>query len=118
MERLPVVEHLSHEEIDRRYRSRADAAEKTRWHVLWLVTRPDQPLSATTAAKRVGFTPARGRAILKRYNAHGPDALIDGRRGDGPIPGWHPNNRPSRPLHFGPNRPTAGCGPGRRSRPS
>jgi hypothetical protein len=34
MKRLPVVEHLSVEEIDRRYRSCADAAQKSRWHVL------------------------------------------------------------------------------------
>ncbi len=86
MNRLPVVEHLSHDEIDRRYRGCADAAEKTRWHVLWLVTRPDQPLSATAAAKLVGFTPAWGRAILKRYNAHGPDAIADGRRDNGSAP--------------------------------
>lgn len=83
MTRLPVVPHLTHDEIDRRYRSCSDAGEKTRWHVLWLVTRPDQPLSATAAARLVGFTPAWGRAILKRYNAHGPEALIDRRRGNG-----------------------------------
>ena len=50
MKRLPVVAHLTPEEIDRRYRDCTDAAEKTRWHVLWLVTRPDQPVSATAAA--------------------------------------------------------------------
>lgn len=86
MTRLPVVEHLSHAEIDGRYRGCTDAAEKTRWHVLWLVTRPAQPLSATAAAKLVGFTPAWGRAILKRYNARGPDALADGRRENGTDP--------------------------------
>ncbi|MBN9522108.1 winged helix-turn-helix domain-containing protein [bacterium] len=43
-----------------------------RWQVLWLVTRPAQPLSATAAAKSVGFTPAWGRAILKRYNGSDP----------------------------------------------
>lgn len=86
MKRLPVVEHLSHEEIERRYRSCSDAAQKSRWHVLWLVTRPDQPLSATTAAELVGFTPAWGRTLLKRYNARGPDALIDGRRDNGAEP--------------------------------
>lgn len=86
MKRLPVVEHLSHAEIGGRYRHCSDAAEKSRWHVLWLVTRPDQPLSATKAAELVGFTPAWGRAILKRYNAHGPDALIDGRRENGADP--------------------------------
>ena len=86
MTRLPVVGHLTPEEIDRRYRSCTGAAEKTRWHVLWLVTRPDHPLSATKAAAVVGFTPSWGRTILKRYNAHGPDALADGRRDNGSDP--------------------------------
>ena len=93
MKRLPVAEHLSHEEIDRRYRGCADAAEKTRWHVLWLVTRPDQPVSATAAAKLVGFTPSWGRTILKRYNAHGPDALADGRRDNGTDPKLTPDQQ-------------------------
>src|SRR5581483_7458342 len=86
MTRLLVVPHLSHEESGRPYCNCTDAAEKTRWHVLWLVTRPDEPLSATAAAKLVGFTPARGRAILKRYNAHGRDTLADGRRENGSSP--------------------------------
>ena len=93
MTRLPVVEHLTAGEIDRRYRNCADAAEKTRWHVLWLVTRPGHPVSATTAAKLVGFTPARGRAILKRYNERGPDALADGRRHNGAEPKLTPGQQ-------------------------
>ena len=86
MTRLPIVPHLTPAEIDRRYRGCSDTAEKSRWHVLWLVTRPDRPVSATAAAKLVGYTPAWGRAILKRYNAGGPDALADGRRGNGTDP--------------------------------
>jgi transposase len=93
MKRIPVVGHLSHEEIARRYWSCIAAAQKSRWHVLWLVTRPDQPLSATAAAKWVGFTPAWGRAILKRYNAHGPNALLDGRRDNGSDPLLSPEQR-------------------------
>src|SRR4051812_10359153 len=90
MKRLSVVPHLSYEEIDRRYRCCSDAAEKSRWHVLWLVTRPDRPLSATKAAELVGFTPAWGRTILKRYNADGPDALADRRRDNGADPKLSP----------------------------
>jgi transposase len=93
MTRLPIVPHLSHEEIDRRYRSCSNAAEKTRWHVLWLVTRPDDPPSATKAAQLVGFTPAWGRAILKRYNACGPDALRDGRQHNGADPKLTPQQQ-------------------------
>lgn len=83
MTRLPVVPHLTPDEIGQRYRTCSDAAEKTRWHVVWLVARPDQPPSATAAARRVGFTPPWGRAILTRYNAKGPDGLTDRRRDDG-----------------------------------
>jgi transposase len=93
MKRLPVVPHLSHDEIDRRYRGCSDASEKSRWHVLWLVTRPDQPLSATKVAELVGFTPAWGRAILKRYNAHGPDVLTDRRRKNGAEPKLSPEQQ-------------------------
>jgi transposase len=93
MKRLPVVGHLRPEEIDRRYRTCGDAAEKSRWHVLWLVTRADQPLSATAAAKLVGFTPAWGRAILNRYNERGPDAVRDGRRDNGSDPLLSPEQR-------------------------
>jgi len=93
MTRLPVVDHLKFEEIDRRYRTCPDPAEKTRWHVLWLVARPGQPLSATAAAKLVGFTPAWGRAILRRYNARGPGALADGRRANGTDPKLTPEQQ-------------------------
>lgn len=62
MAQLPVASHLTHAEIDRRYRTCVDPAEKTRWHLLWLVSRPENPLSATAAARLVGFTPAWGRA--------------------------------------------------------
>src|SRR3954465_2361095 len=86
MTRLPVAGHLTPAELPRRYRPCPDAAEKSRWHVLWLVTRPDQPLSATAAAKLVGFTPAWGPALLKRDNARGPGALADGRRENGTDP--------------------------------
>lgn len=93
MAQLPVASHLTHSEIDRRYRSCPDPAEKTRWHLLWLVSRPENPLSATAAARLVGFTPAWGRALLKRYNAGGPDALADGRRGNGAAPKLAPGRQ-------------------------
>lgn len=93
MTRLPVIPHLTPEEIDRRYRSCSDATEKSRWHVLWLVTRPDRSVSATAAAKLVGYTPAWGRAILKRYNDRGPDALADGRRCNGADPRLSPEQQ-------------------------
>jgi len=58
MTRLPVIEHLPPAETARRYRTCPDAAEKTRWQVLWLVTPPDHPMSAGRAARAVGLTAA------------------------------------------------------------
>ncbi|WP_020474273.1 helix-turn-helix domain-containing protein, partial [Zavarzinella formosa] len=86
MTRIPIISHLSPGEIARRYRNCPDGAEKTRWQVLWLVTRPDQPMSAGRAAQAVGLTPSWGRTLLKRWNEHGPDGLADGRRANGAEP--------------------------------
>ena len=82
MTRRPVVEHLPPAEIARRYRTCPDAAEKARWQVIWLVTRPDAPMSAGRAARAVGLTPVWGRTLLKRWNADGPAGPADGRRDD------------------------------------
>jgi hypothetical protein len=86
MNRLPVVTHLSPAEIARRYRTGPDAAARTRWQVIWLVTRPDAPLSAGRAARAVGLTLSWGRTRLKRWNAHGPDGRADGRKDNGADP--------------------------------
>lgn len=83
MTRILVVEHLPPAEIARRYRTCPDPTEKTRWQVIWLVTRPDDPMSAGRAARAVGLTPVWGRALRRRWNAYGPDGLADGRRKNG-----------------------------------
>jgi transposase len=78
-ERLPIVLHLPPEEIARRYRGCRSGVEKTHWQVLWLLTRPDQPLSPAQAAQQVGLTAVWTRTLLKRWNAQGPDSLADRR---------------------------------------
>jgi Winged helix-turn helix len=93
MTRIPVVDHLPPDEIARRYRTCANAAEKTRWQVLWLVTRPDQPMSAGKAAAAVGLTPSWGRTLLHRWNEHGPDGLADGRKDNGAAPVLTPDRQ-------------------------
>ena len=57
MTRPAVVPLSTHAEIGRRYRSGSGTAEKTRWHVPRLVTRPDRPVSAAMGAPLVGFNP-------------------------------------------------------------
>lgn len=79
--RLPIVPHLSPEEITRRYRACRTGVEKIHWQVLRLLTRPDDPLALAPAAvaAAVGLTPSWVRAVLKRWNAMGPDGLADRR---------------------------------------
>ncbi len=77
--RLPIVPHLSPDEIARRYRACRGGVEKTHWQVLWLLTRSDVPPTPAAIAAQVGLTPSWARTILKRWNAHGPAGLADRR---------------------------------------
>ena len=77
--RLPIAPHLPHEEIARCYRSCRHGLEKTPWQVLWLLTRPEDPLTPAQAATQVGLTPSWVRTLLKRSNAEGPAGRADRR---------------------------------------
>jgi transposase len=79
--RLPIILHLSPADIFRRYRACRRGVEKTHWHLIWLLTRPERPLAPAQAAAEVGLTAVWARAILKRWNAAGPDGLADRRAG-------------------------------------
>ena len=96
MTRIDVAPHLTADEIDRRYRSCPDAAEKTRWQVLWRITRPGHRRSVADAARVVGLTPRWARTLVRRYNGGGPDALADGRRGNGAAPKLTPDRQAER----------------------
>jgi len=86
MKRLTVAGHLAPDEVYRRYRACADGREKARWHALWLMARPDGPLTAERAAAVVGLSDVWVRKLLHRYNAKGPEALADGRKANGARP--------------------------------
>ncbi|CAN5900287.1 hypothetical protein BH23PLA1_BH23PLA1_34910 [soil metagenome] len=77
--RLPIVLHLPPEKIARRYRSCRSGVEKTHWQVLGLLTRPENPLSLALAAEQVGLSAVWVRTLIKRWNAQGPDGLVDRR---------------------------------------
>jgi transposase len=77
--RLPIVPHLSPDEIVRRYRACRDGVAKTHWQILWLLTRTDTPPAPAAVAAQVGLTPAWVRTLIRRWNAEGPDALADRR---------------------------------------
>ena len=80
MQRLPVIAHLPHEEVGRRYRNCPEPKEKTRWQLIWLLLRPGEPLSCERAAPLVGLSDVHARAVLKRWNALGPAGLADRRK--------------------------------------
>lgn len=82
MKRLPVQAHLSADEVGDRYRHCPDPKEKTRWHLVWLLSR-DDTLTCERAGPRVGLSDTHARTVLKRWNASGPDGLGDGRKRTG-----------------------------------
>ena len=82
MKRLPVIAHLPADEVCHRYRHCPDPKEKTRWHLVWLLLR-DAALTCERAGPLVGLSDTHARTVLKRWNAHGPDGLIDRREGNG-----------------------------------
>src|SRR3954464_11405546 len=79
--RRPILPHLPPDQIYRRYRACRTGVEKTHWHLIWLLTRPEQPLAPAHAAAPVGLTAVWARAVLKRRNADGPAGLSDRRKG-------------------------------------
>jgi len=86
MKPLKVAGHLAPQELFRRYRACPDARVKTRWHALWLMARPAEPLTAEKAAEAVGLSDVWVRKLVHRYNAKGPEGLQDGRKGNGARP--------------------------------
>ena len=64
--------HLTSDELRERYRHCAHAADKTRWHALWLV-------SQGKANREVGRLVDRSHTwvnrLIRAYNAQGPDAV-------------------------------------------
>ena len=84
--RLTIAPHLEPDPIARRYRTSRHPVEKTRWHALGLMTRPDEPRSADQAARLLGSSGNWARATVKRYNEFGPDGLKDRRATNGQEP--------------------------------
>ena len=75
-----IVEHLSVAELERRYRAAQDATEMRHTQAIWLLA---QGRSVLDVAGVLAFAPRWVEQLAARYNAHGPDALGDQRRGNG-----------------------------------
>jgi len=72
-----LAPHLSTEELKQRYRACDDPKEARRWHALWLFSAGK---SLGEVSVLVGFHRNWTRTFLKRYNAHGPTAVVDQHR--------------------------------------
>jgi transposase len=82
MQRLPVVRHRTARQAWAKYRSCRHPIEKTRWHLIWLLLRADEPRTPAQAAAVVGVSVITARAVLHRWNASGPAGLTDRRAGN------------------------------------
>lgn len=74
---VTIGSHLALDELARRYRQAHDPVARTHWQIVWLVA---QGHRVPEVAHLVGYTANWVREIIRRYNAGGPEALIDQRQ--------------------------------------
>jgi transposase len=86
MKRLPVERHLTAEQAKERYLACAHPVEKARWHAIWLLLRQDEPRTPARVAGVLGLAAVTVRDYLHRWNAQGPDGLLDRRKANGAQP--------------------------------
>jgi transposase len=72
--KIELEAHLSSDELKARYRQCKAAKEARRWQILWLASK-GMPIG--TIATTVGVHRNWARTVIKRYNAGGPDSVVD-----------------------------------------
>jgi len=80
--RTRLEPHVTRDELRQRYRTATDAAERSHFLVLWLIS---QGQTQAQAAQLAGFSERWVQEIVKRYNAGGIEAMRD-RRHEHPGP--------------------------------
>src|SRR3712207_7657925 len=75
-----IVEHLSVEELEARYRAAQDATEARHFQAIWLLA---QGRTVLEVSEVLSFVPRWVEQLAARYNASGPAALGDQRRRNG-----------------------------------
>jgi hypothetical protein len=75
-----IVEHLSVEELEARYRAAQDATEARHFQAIWLLA---EGRTVLEVAEVLAFVPRWVEQLAARYNACGPEALGDQRRRNG-----------------------------------
>jgi transposase len=77
--KLSVADRLPVADLERRYRAARDPVARTHLQLVWLVASGH---TCAEAARATGYCVDWVRAVVARYNADGPDALGDRRRGN------------------------------------
>lgn len=75
--RLRLAPHLTEAELAERYRSAARPVEQRHWQVIWLLAKGWR---TADIAEATDYSVVWVRKLCGRYNADGPEALLDGRR--------------------------------------
>ncbi len=74
--RIHLELHLSHDDLEARYRASRDPVERSRWHFLWLLA---SGMTAAAIAGVTGYSAYWVGQIARRYNSDGPDGVCDRR---------------------------------------
>ncbi len=74
MQRIHLASHLTIDELEARYRRAHEPTERSRWQILWLLSR-DQ--TAKLVAESTGYSRYWIGQIAKRYNAEGPAGMVN-----------------------------------------
>ena len=75
-----IVDHLSVEDLGRRYRESADVCSARHFQAIWLLA---QGRTFGDVAATTGMAQRWLEQLARRYNDYGPEALGDRRRGNG-----------------------------------
>lgn len=70
--------YLTSEELKERYQQESDAAQKTRWHALWLLSQGRY--NGREVAEFLGCVPSNVSRWARWYNDEGPEGVRDRRK--------------------------------------
>jgi len=74
--RLSIKEHISVEEMEKRYRGSTDVVERSRWQIIWLLAKGNK---SEEVAEVTGYGVQWIRTLARRFNEEGAKALGDAR---------------------------------------
>lgn len=75
--RVQVADHLSLEELERRYREAKTGIERSHYQILWFLAQGRSPAEVSELTR---YSRDRIYKLLRRYNEQGPSVLGDQRR--------------------------------------